>query len=68
MTKEKIELELLQVIDATPEKVEKGFSVIMNLGNRFLIHGKEVSELEYNEHVTNNPHLIKLTLNLGKAI
>jgi hypothetical protein len=67
MDKKSLELELLKIIDTIPEK-EDGFSVCMNLGNRFLIHEIEVSELEYNEHVINNPHLIKITLNFGKAI
>ena len=64
MNKNELELSVLKSIN-TPSV---GFSVAMNLGNRFLINDKQVSESEFNEYLKHTPDLIPIRLNLGKEL
>lgn len=65
MNKHLLELTLLKRLDTTSKE---SFTILMNLGNRFLKNNVEITETEYKDYVIKHPDIIPITLNLGKEI
>lgn len=58
MKRNEIELSVLRALN-TPSV---GYSIAMNLGNKFVLNGKEVTKDEYTEHLNKIPQIKKITL------
>jgi 5-bromo-4-chloroindolyl phosphate hydrolysis protein len=64
MKKNEIELSVLRALN-TPSV---GYSIGMNLGKKFMLNGKELTETEYTKYIRNTPDLKEIKLKLGIEI